>query len=69
VTSQLADGQLDPHTLITCDDYEMGPEYRFTKDPQTESVQPFSVRVNPDVTFIADLHSHLCNSGNYDLMI
>jgi proteasome lid subunit RPN8/RPN11 len=62
VTSQLADGQLDPHTLITCDDYEMGPEYRFTKDPQTESVQPFSVRVNPDVTFIADLHAHLCNS-------
>jgi proteasome lid subunit RPN8/RPN11 len=59
VTSQLADGQLDPHTLIICDDYELGPEYRFMKDPQTESVQPFSVRVNPDVTFIADLHSHL----------
>lgn len=32
------------------------------KDPQTESVQPFSVRINPDATFLADLHAHLCDS-------
>jgi hypothetical protein len=87
VTAQLADGQLDPHTLITCEgkwmqlspssqkkdsciicpshdaeEYDLGPEYRFVKDPQTESVQPFSVRINPDATFLADLHAHLCDS-------
>jgi len=62
VVSQLADGRLNPHTLITCEDYSWGPEFRFLKNIQTESVQPFSVRVSPDVTFLADLHSHLCDS-------
>ena len=87
VTAQLADGQLDPHTLITCEgkwmqlspcsykkdsciicpshdaeEYDLGPEYRFVKGHQTESVQPFSVRINPDATFLADLHAHLCDS-------
>jgi proteasome lid subunit RPN8/RPN11 len=32
------------------------------KNPQTKNVQPFSVRVNPDATFLADLHAHLCDS-------
>ncbi|KAL7536225.1 hypothetical protein ACHAXR_009552 [Thalassiosira sp. AJA248-18] len=62
VAEQLANGQLDPHTLVSCEEYEMGPELRFVKNIQTESVQPFLVRVNPDANFLADLHAHLCNS-------
>ncbi|KAL7466945.1 hypothetical protein ACHAXS_012733 [Conticribra weissflogii] len=62
VVSQLADGRLNPHTLINCEDYSWGPEFRFLKNIQTESVQPFSVRVSPDVTFLADLHAHLCDA-------
>ncbi|KAL7546967.1 hypothetical protein ACHAWF_010290 [Thalassiosira exigua] len=64
IASQLANGQLDPHTLISCEEYELGPEYRFVKETSVmaESVQPFMVRVNPDATFLADLHAHLCSS-------
>ena len=62
VVAQLADGRLNPHTLIACEDYSWGPEFRFVKDAQTENVQPYSVRVSPDATFLADLHAHLCDS-------
>jgi len=62
VSTKLADGSLDPHTLIAPEDYAMGPEFRFIENAQTEHVQPFLVRINPDATFLADLHAHLCNS-------
>jgi proteasome lid subunit RPN8/RPN11 len=62
VLSKLADGTLSPHTLITCDEYTMGPELRFKRELSTENVQPFSIRVSPDALFIADLHAHLSES-------
>ncbi|KAL7454750.1 hypothetical protein ACHAWC_006356 [Mediolabrus comicus] len=62
VLSKLADGSLSPHTLITCDEYTMGPELRFKRELSTENVQPFSIRVSPDALFIADLHAHLSDS-------
>ena len=62
VIEQLAAGGLDPHTQITCEDYEHGPSSRFRKDLEADTVQPFAVRVSPDVPFIVDLHAHLCTS-------
>ncbi|KAL7519948.1 hypothetical protein ACHAWX_004702 [Stephanocyclus meneghinianus] len=62
VINQLASGTLSPHTLIACEDYAHGPEFRFSKTIATEDVQPFLVRVSPDATFLADLHAHLCDS-------
>lgn len=62
VISQLADGKLSPHTLIACEDYSFGPEMRFLKDTEKDNVQPFSVRISPDATFLTDLHAHLCDS-------
>jgi proteasome lid subunit RPN8/RPN11 len=74
VLAKLADGTLSPHTLISCDEYTMGPEYRFKKDLLKENVQPFSIRVSPDALFLADLHAHLSDSeiigflgGHYSL--
>jgi len=60
VTMQLASGKLDPHTLVSCEEYKLGPEFRFTVQPVL--VQPFLVRINPDATFLADVHAHLCTS-------
>ena len=49
ISSQLASGQLDPHTLVACDEYDFGAEFRHVKNNQTEkSVQPFLIRVSPD---------------------
>ena len=62
VLTKLADGTLSPHTLICCDEYTMGPEFRFKKDVLTDDVQPFSIRVSPDALFLADLHAHLSDS-------
>jgi len=62
IIEQLAAGGLDPHTQITCEDYEHGPSSRFRKDLEADTVQPFAVRVSPDVPFIVDLHAHLCTS-------
>ena len=62
IIEQLAAGGLDPHTQIACEDYEHGPSSRFRKDLDADTVQPFAVRVSPDVPFIVDLHAHLCTS-------
>ncbi|KAL9184182.1 hypothetical protein ACHAXT_002268 [Thalassiosira profunda] len=62
IADELARGALDPHTLIACDEYEMGPESRFAEGGQPGKAQPFIVRVNPDANFLADLHAHLCSS-------
>jgi proteasome lid subunit RPN8/RPN11 len=62
VLNQLASGTLSPHTLISCEEYVHGPEYRFQDSLPLEDVQPFSVRVSPDATFLADLHAHLCEA-------
>ena len=62
VLNELANGTLSPHTLISCDEYTNGPEHRFSDILPKEDVQPFSVRVSPDATFLADLHAHVCES-------
>jgi len=101
VLSELAEGTLNPHTLISCDDYAAGPEFRYmanndessskvlinrAKESQdlrdeygpnvkldSSQIQPFDIKVCPDVAFMADLHCHLSNSeiigllgGEYD---
>ena len=98
----MANDSLNPHTLISCDDYNVGPECRYLIKPESQKapkelqrrmneskealdehasnlnldntgIQPFAVKVCPDVTFMADLHSHVSNSevigllgGKYD---
>lgn len=62
VLNELASGTLSPHTLISCEEYANGPEHRFSDSLPIEDVQPFSVRVSPDTTFLADLHAHMCQS-------
>lgn len=62
VLNELASGTLSPHTLIQCEEYAHGPEHRFSNYHPAEDVQPFSVRVSPDATFLADLHAHMCES-------
>ena len=62
VLNELASGTLSPHTLIQCEEYAHGPEHRFSNFHIAEDVQPFSVRVSPDATFLADLHAHMCES-------
>lgn len=97
----MANDSLNPHTLISCDNYKAGPECRYLIEPDSNEskilvqraeesyqileenasnlnldsseIQPFDVKVCPDVVFIADLHSHVSNSevigllgGKYD---
>lgn len=89
VLNELAEGGLDPHTLVSCDDYAAGPECRLLQmatELESErsevennelknlitlssackfnanNVQPFAVKICPDVAFVADLHAHLSES-------
>lgn len=92
----MEEGNLNAHTLITCDEYSFGPEFRYLlpsskSDKKSEmamreiknfdmkdqidlsKIQPFGVKVGPDVSFITDLHCHLNQSevigllgGKYD---
>ena len=111
VLVELASGKLNPHTLITCEEYAGGPELhllsnrisdisdgdkekvsqidaatavmensaqgddvmtasplsldaigKLVKLPKKTHTQPFTVRVSPDVFFLADLHAHLSDS-------
>ena len=36
-------------TLIQCEEYQLGPEFRLLNNLGTDNVQPFAVRVSPDV--------------------
>ena len=61
ISSQLASGQLDPHTLVACDEYDFGAEFRHVKNMHTEkSVQPFLIRVSPDAVRILPLSYCIC---------
>ena len=61
ISSQLASGQLDPHTLVACEEYDFGAEFRHVvKNNLTEkSVQPFLIRVSPDAVSILPLRMYL----------
>ena len=60
ISSQLASGQLDPHTLVACEEYDFGAEFRHVKNNLTEkSVQPFLIRVSPDAVSILQLCTYL----------
>jgi proteasome lid subunit RPN8/RPN11 len=50
------------HHFISCEEYKYGPEHRFSEALPPEDIQPFSVRVCPDASFLADLHAHICDS-------
>ncbi|KAH8098293.1 RNA polymerase II transcription regulator recruiting protein [Aureococcus anophagefferens] len=66
--SQLLEGlsqnRLDPHALVTCEDYEAAPPAAAAPadDDDADDAQPFGLAVHPDVAFLCDVHAHLADA-------
>lgn len=62
IRQNLMFGNLDPHTMVQCEQYRSTDESEVLNSRSRGSPSvppPFTVIVHPDATFVCDLHAHL----------
>jgi hypothetical protein len=56
---EIMTGNLPPHTLLICERYGSG---NASSSRHINAVQPYTIKIHPDVPFLCDLHAHLADS-------